>query len=231
MTLSKHSKLRVRGARRTWSMAIVLAGATFSAVAADPTAEVVYRQGTVYTVDQRGTVAQALAVAGGKIVYVGTDAGASALVGKDAKVIDLAGRTLMPGLIDGHMHPVAAGIDLLKCNMNYLSLTASQFKARLQGCLDERRKTDGPDSWLEVVNWFRYGMGAAASGVDRKLLDSLKSAPSLFMTPLAIRAWSTPERWPWRRSRRRPKIPLAVGSRVTPRGSPPAFWRMPRNYP
>src|SRR5579863_408968 len=109
MTLSNDSKPRLRGARRTWAIATVLIGATFSAVAADSTAEVVYRHGTVYTVDQAGTVAQALAISGGKIVYVGTDAGASVLVGKDTKVVDLAGRTLMPGLIDGHMHPVAAG--------------------------------------------------------------------------------------------------------------------------
>lgn len=175
MTLSNDSKPPLRCARRTWVIAIVLAGATFSAAAADPTAEVVYRHGTVYTVDQAGTVAQALAISGGKIVYVGTDAGASALVGKDTKVVDLADRTLMPGLIDGHMHPVAAGIDLLKCNLNYASLTVAQFKARLQGCLDQRRKTEGPDSWLEVVNWFRYGMGAEAPAVDRKVLDSLET--------------------------------------------------------
>ena len=81
----------------------------------------------------------------------------------------------MPGLIDGHMHPVAAGMDLLKCNMSYASLTVAQLRTRLQSCLDERRKSEGPDSWLEVVNWFRYGMGAEAAGVDRKVLDSLKT--------------------------------------------------------
>src|SRR6185369_17912509 len=50
-----------------------------------------------------------------------------------------------------------------------------QFQAGLEGCLDERRKSEGPDSWLEVVNWFRYGMGAQAAGVDRRVLDSLNT--------------------------------------------------------
>ena len=144
-------------------------------MAVTPTAEVVYQHGTIYTVDQPGTVAQALAISGGKIIYVGTDAGVQPLLGKNTTVIDLAGHTVMPGLIDGHMHPVAAGFDLLKCNLNYAPLTVAQFRSRLQACLDERSKTAAPDSWFEVVNWFRYGMGGAAAGVDRKFLDSLNT--------------------------------------------------------
>jgi len=111
----------------------VLAGISLSAAAAVPTAEVVYQHGRVYTVDHAGTVAQALAISGGKITYVGTDAGAKALLGKNTTVIDLGGRTVMPGLVDGHMHPVAAGIDLLKCNLNYESLTIVQFRAQEDG--------------------------------------------------------------------------------------------------
>jgi hypothetical protein len=37
------------------------------------------------------------------------------------------------------MHPVAAGINLLKCNLNYASLTVAQFQAHVQACLDEIR--------------------------------------------------------------------------------------------
>ncbi|HEY6924234.1 MAG TPA: amidohydrolase, partial [Steroidobacteraceae bacterium] len=146
-----------------------------SALAADPPAEVIYQHGKVYTVDQAGTVAQALVIRAGRIVYVGTDEGAQPYVGKTTSVVELGGRTVMPGLVDGHMHPVAAGMDLLKCNLSYASLTVEQFRTRLRSCLDERRKSEGPDSWLEVVNWFRYGMGAQAAGVDRTVLDSLKT--------------------------------------------------------
>jgi len=175
-------KARYGGARRAgavphagMTLFTLLAGVSSSAMAADPAAEVVYQNGTVHTVDQTGTVAQALAISAGKIAYVGSNAGAQSLIGKNTKVIDLAGHTVMPGLIDGHMHPVAAGMDLLKCNLSYASLTLAQFRARIQSCLDERSKTEGPDSWLEVVNWFRYGMGADAARVDRKVLDSLKT--------------------------------------------------------
>jgi predicted amidohydrolase YtcJ len=174
MALRSDARLRARRGRWTLIMSTVLAGVSSSAMGAVPTAEVVYQHGKVYTVDQAGTVAQALAIAGGKIVYVGTNEGANALNGRNTTVIDLGGRTVMPGLVDGHMHPVAAGLDLLKCNLNYASLSVVQFRARLQACLDERR-AEGPDSWLEVVNWFRYGMGEESAGVDRKVLDSLKT--------------------------------------------------------
>ena len=175
MTCFSDPRPRHRGVRWARVISSLLAGLSAAALAAEPPAEVVYEHGTVYTVDHAGTVAQALAISGGRITYVGTDAGAKPLIGKNTTVVDLGGRTVMPGLIDGHMHPVEAGMDLLKCNLSYASLTVVQFQTRLQSCLDERRKTDGPDSWLEVVNWFRYGMGAAAAGLDRKVLDSLNT--------------------------------------------------------
>jgi predicted amidohydrolase YtcJ len=175
MAVQGNPGLRDRRWRRAWLISSLLAGISSYTLAAVPTAEVLYQHGKIYTVDHASTVAQALAISEGKITYVGTDEGAHALIGKNTTVIDLGGRTVTPGLIDGHMHPVAAGIDLLKCNLNYTSLTVAQFQARLQACLDERRSTDGPDSWLEVVNWFRYGMGKEAAGVDRKVLDSLKT--------------------------------------------------------
>src|SRR5579884_2815919 len=146
-----------------------------AAAAAGPTAETVYQHGTVNTIDGAGTVAQALAISEGRIVYVGSDVGVQPLIGKATKVVDLGGRTIMPGLIDGHMHPVAAGLDLLKCNLNYAALTLAQFRARIQGCLDEHRNKEGPDSWLEVVNWFRYAMGPDGANINRHVLDSLKT--------------------------------------------------------
>jgi predicted amidohydrolase YtcJ len=87
--------------------------------AAEPPADMVYRNGFVYTVDEKESVTQALAVRAGRIVYVGDNAGAKALIGKATKVIDLHGRMLMPGLIDGHMHPQSGGSRLLNCSLNY----------------------------------------------------------------------------------------------------------------
>jgi predicted amidohydrolase YtcJ len=65
--------------------------------AAEPPADMVYRNGFVYTVDEKDNVRQALAVRAGRILYVGDNAGANTLIGKATKVIDLHGRMLMPG--------------------------------------------------------------------------------------------------------------------------------------
>ena len=129
------------------SIALSLLAAA-AAAAQDPgPADLVYRHGFVYTVDPQDSVQQALAVRGGVIVYVGSDAGAAALIGGHTRQIDLHGRMLMPGLVDGHMHPLEGGASLLKCNLQYLQLTVEQMQAGIQKCLDETRSRE-PDGWL-----------------------------------------------------------------------------------
>lgn len=145
-----------------------------AAHAAEPPADIVYRNGFVYTVDENDSVRQALAVRAGRIVYVGDNAGAGALVGKATKVIDLRGRMLMPGLIDAHMHPQSGGSRLLNCSLDYAPLTVPQFQARIQACLD-RDKGAKPDRWLVVVNWFQQGMQPDGVQTTAATLDALKT--------------------------------------------------------
>ncbi|HEU4376237.1 MAG TPA: amidohydrolase, partial [Telluria sp.] len=114
------------------------------------------------------------AVRGGRIVYVGDNAGARALIGKATKVIDLHGRMLMPGLVDAHMHPQSAGSRLLNCSLNYEPLTVPQFQARIQACLDNDEKRD-PGRWLVVVNWFQQGMQPDGVETAAATLDALKT--------------------------------------------------------
>jgi predicted amidohydrolase YtcJ len=152
----------------------VLMLTALAAQAAAP-ADLVYRNGFVYTVDAGDSVRQALAVRAGRIVYVGANAGARALVGKATRVIDLHGRMLMPGLIDAHMHPQSGGTRLLNCSLDYRALTVPQFQARIQACLD-RDKSKEPDRWLVVVNWFQQGMRPDGVATSAALLDALQTA-------------------------------------------------------
>lgn len=85
--------------------------------AADGHADFVFRNGPIYTVAGPAPWAQALAVSGNTIVHVGDEAGAMALAGPDTRVIDLDGRLLMPGFVEGHIHPflgsfLSTGVDL-----------------------------------------------------------------------------------------------------------------------
>jgi predicted amidohydrolase YtcJ len=138
----------------------------------EPAADSVYRHGVVYTADAGDTFAQAIAVFRGRIVYVGSDAGVERMVGPSTRIVDLGGRMLMPGLVDGHLHPVEGGLGLLKCNLGYASLTVEEFQARIKGCLEERAR-EPQDAWLEVVGWFRYDMRPKGVSVTRATLDAL----------------------------------------------------------
>ncbi|MFL6710217.1 MAG: amidohydrolase [Massilia sp.] len=148
--------------------------AAATAAPAPAAADLVYRNGSVYTVDPADHVQQALAVRAGRIVYVGDNQGVQAQVGRRTRVIDLHGRMLMPGLIDAHMHPQSGGSRLLNCSLDYASLSVAQFQARIQACLD-RDAGASPDRWLVVVNWFQQGMLPDGSDTTAATLDSLKT--------------------------------------------------------
>ncbi|MCR6660476.1 MAG: amidohydrolase [Asticcacaulis sp.] len=151
-----------------------LAFVAFGAQAKTPLADTLFRNAYVYTVDAKDSVAQALAVKDGRIVYVGDQVGAKAFTGRKTQVVDLKGRMVMPGLIDGHMHPQSGGLRMLNCNLDYASLTIAEFQARIQKCVDDD-KTAGPDDWLEVINWFEQGAKPQGTILTRTALDGVKT--------------------------------------------------------
>ena len=87
----------------------------------DRQADVVFVNGAVYTVDAARSWAQAVAVRDGRIVAVGTADDVKAHAGKATEVVDLAGRMLVPGFQDAHVHPVLGGLDMLQCDLHDLS--------------------------------------------------------------------------------------------------------------
>ena len=87
---------------------LMLGGVSFLR-AQQPQADFILSNGKIVTVDERFTVAQAVAVAGERIVAVGTNQDVSRLAGPATRRIDLRGRTVVPGLIDNHMHLLRYG--------------------------------------------------------------------------------------------------------------------------
>lgn len=90
---------------RATALALVaaLGLAPLAARAADP-ADAIYHGGDIVTIDDKNPTAEALAVKGGKIAAVGTKADVLKLKGDTTKLIDLKGKTLLPGFLDGHSH-------------------------------------------------------------------------------------------------------------------------------
>jgi predicted amidohydrolase YtcJ len=81
-------------------------------------ADVVFRNGAVYTVDAARTWAEAVAIKNGRIVYVGDDKEAKKFIGSRTKIFDLQGKMVLPGFHDSHVHPVTGGLELGECDLN-----------------------------------------------------------------------------------------------------------------
>ena len=67
-------------------------------------ADIVFHNGTVYTVDQQRSQAEAVVVQGKDIIFVGRSSGAAEFIGPKTEVIDLTGKMVLPGFIDSHAH-------------------------------------------------------------------------------------------------------------------------------
>lgn len=86
-------------------MAVSLAGCSGDGASKQKAADLVIKNGLVYTADGKGTTAEAVAVKGEEIVYVGDEAGAEAFTGEDTQTVDMEGGMALPGFIDSHQHP------------------------------------------------------------------------------------------------------------------------------
>ncbi|CAN5889418.1 hypothetical protein BH10ACT9_BH10ACT9_57980 [soil metagenome] len=134
VTLSRRSALRAAAVAMTAgtvgaSVATALAPSAFAVPAAPVPAgpaDLVFRNGPVYTVAGPAPWAQAVAVTGTTISYVGDEAGAMALAGPDTRVVDLNGRLLMPGFVEGHTHPFLGAFLSTGVNLQVPTLADAQ---------------------------------------------------------------------------------------------------------
>ena len=103
--------------------------------------------GKIVTVDAQSSVRSALAIRGGRIAALGTDADIRRLAGPATRVIDLQGRTVIPGLIDSHMHATRAALSF-STEVNWIGATSlAEGLTRLH----EASLKAKPGAWLIVV--------------------------------------------------------------------------------
>jgi hypothetical protein len=115
----------------------------------DAPADVILLNGRIHTQDSSRSIAEALAIRGNTILAVGSNQLVSSLKGPKTQVIDLAGRLVLPGMIDAHTHPVESAQDLGKCSLDDKLLTSAEIKSKVRVCL---RENPGDSAlWFEVV--------------------------------------------------------------------------------
>jgi len=106
-------------------------------------ADLVLTNGKVITVDERFTIAQAVAIAGDRILAAGTNDEMNRLAGPNARRIDLRGRSVIPGLIDNHLHLLRAG----NTWMQELRFDGVESRKKAVEMLKARAKAAGPGGW------------------------------------------------------------------------------------
>ncbi|MEO8449609.1 MAG: amidohydrolase [Gemmatimonadota bacterium] len=130
--------------RRIPCIAIVALAACSSREAAD----IVFKNGNVYTVNDKAPKAEAIAVKGDKIVYVGTNDGVDPYDGPHTIVVDLAGAAVYPGFADAHYHLIGVGEREMTLN-----LEGTTTKEAFLATVKERVATAKPGAWVTGGGW------------------------------------------------------------------------------
>ena len=141
-------------------------------------ADLVLHNGKIVTVDERFTIAQAIAIKGERIIAVGTNAEVLKAAGNAARRMDLKGRTVIPGLIDNHAH-FARGSQHWGIEVRWDGVTS---RARALEMLRERVKGARIGEWVVVFGGWSYDQFTDSQApFTRRELDAI--APN---HPLAL---------------------------------------------
>ena len=157
---------------------LAAAGAGATIRAQQPAPDLVLSNGKIVTVDDRFTIAQAVAVRGDRIVAVGSNADINRLAGPSTRRIDLGGRTVTPGLIDNHMHLLRGATTWIK----ELRFDGVESRKQAIDLIRARAKTEGPGAWVfNIGGWAHQQFADDPRPFTRDELDRI--APD---NPLAL---------------------------------------------
>ena len=118
------------------------------ATAEPESAQTVFIHGNIYTMNERQPRAEAIAVRGGRIVFAGSNADAKKYQSAETKTVDLAGKTVVPGLTDSHCHIFGIGEREMTLNLEGTD-TLEAFLAKVK----ERVAKTGRGKWITGRGW------------------------------------------------------------------------------
>jgi predicted amidohydrolase YtcJ len=155
-----------------------IAGVTAMLHAQQPPPDLVLTNGKIITVDDRFSIAQAVAIREGRIAAVGTNQAISQLAGPGTRRIDLRGRAVIPGLIDNHMHLLRAATTWAR----ELRFDGVESRKQAIEMLRARVKAAGPGEWVyNIGGWAHQQFADDPRPFTREELDRI--APS---NPVAL---------------------------------------------
>jgi predicted amidohydrolase YtcJ len=158
-----------------WLQAIALAAALYSGIVlaegqtGPAPADKIVTHAHIYTVNQKQPWAEALAIRGERIVAVGNDKEIAAFRGSSTQIIDAAGRLVLPGFEDCHIHFMDGALGLTQVDLNDTTTVAEiQKRVREYAASHPAKK----EPWITGMGWTYPTFGAAALP-DKKILDDV----------------------------------------------------------
>jgi len=164
-----------------------------AAAARAQTPDTVLVNGKIVTVDAQSSMREALAIRDGRIAAVGTSAEMRRLAGPQTRVIDLKGRTVIPGLIDSHLHAIRAA-ETFATEVNWIGATSL---TEALGRITEASHAMKPGAWLIVAGgWNVQQFKENRRPTQAELVAAAPDNPVyvqlgygwVMLTPLAIKA-------------------------------------------
>lgn len=171
--------------RRTFLKATAAATAAFSTppllYAASSERATVYIGGPIFTMNGTNDIVEALAIKGGVIIAAGSRAEVLSVAGKNPRMTDLRGKTMIPGMIDGHSHfPNGAYRELNLVNLNVPPLGGVESIADLQNLLKRRAESLKPGEWVVGYNYNDLAMREQRHPVMAEL-DAVSAVHPVFI--------------------------------------------------
>jgi predicted amidohydrolase YtcJ len=112
------------------------------------TADIVFKNGNVYTANDSSPKAEAIAVKADRIIFVGSNADVQKFVGTNTRVVDLHGNTVLPGFADAHQHLSGVGFREMTLNLEK-STSLDDLLAKLKSRVDQTK----PGDWVTGRGW------------------------------------------------------------------------------
>jgi hypothetical protein len=137
-----------------------------------PNADLIVTNARIYTSDDTRPVVEAVAVAGGKVLFAGNTAGAMALKGAATRILDLGGRTVIPGMIDAHGHVTGLGDAL-----HIVDLTGTTTYDEVVARVAERAKRTPTGQWVLGRGWDQNDWGDTRFPTHDKMSAAVPDHP------------------------------------------------------
>lgn len=144
------------------------------------TADTIYLNATIYTADNARSMASAIAVRDGEIMFVGGDAGARAIAGPRTEVKDAGGKLILPGLHDAHLHPVSA-MPIETCSLDNKPHPLPAIAAEAAACIKRIGAPAGTPVGIQLWNYASGNQPDSALKTIRQALDAASAEHPLLL--------------------------------------------------